>query len=621
MKAFIVNVSELFKLDTNRAPELNFDQGRRKLLIPMYQREYKWTDEKIVSLINDIKRRDKFIGNIILDETDNCYEIVDGQQRVTTCFLILVALYNCYEGHNREQERIKVLMKPCGDYVLQNDSIGEYIHEEDGLMKISISEEADVYYQTDDFKRAYNTVNKIVNELQGMDQKQDFKQKLLDCTVLVLINDNHNHTRPVEQLFLDINEKAQLLDVEDIFKGHCFEIYDITEHPALRELWVQLKKCGMEFKKLGYEDLSQFIYLYFLEEIDSNIPEKLTISGRHYLEGKTMDEAETLLKNMITYGNSVNSFYSSIYRDDYTFLDLCSESYQHRNTNDHKMMKTMCKEILTAQAQYQKLPLMHMVYWLSTHDELTRSIRHDELKRIIANLYVYACLFVLGGARKSKKNIDHTIKQAFESADPIQEVLSAVKLLRNQKVEEFIFADNYAFENLSFVYSVIDNYISNDNWITQKYTHECGYNKEHFIIPEKRNRRIKWVEDGNTFEFEYPNLITSKEKSWAINLLVIDESLNGQLQHDDIVTKIDKIKNWYDVRNEDIPKHVRIVIEHIERMDAYARLKMLKGTCADDDAIVQCYREFLQTYFIGEEPMKLKRDMEAAFKNAFQNAG
>lgn len=93
MKAFIVNVSQLFSLDTQNSEESNFSADKRKLLIPLYQREYKWEDKNIQSIVNDIKNHEKFLGNIILDEANDCYEIVDGQQRITTCFLLLLSIH------------------------------------------------------------------------------------------------------------------------------------------------------------------------------------------------------------------------------------------------------------------------------------------------------------------------------------------------------------------------------------------------------------------------------------------------------------------------------------------------------------------------------------------------
>ena len=110
MRAFVTRVCDFFKLDTGKADiEKNFREDKRELRIPLYQREYKWENEKIRALILDVKRQHKFLGNIILDEAVDCYEIADGQQRITTCYLILVYLYNFYYGNPLEQRSIRCL--------------------------------------------------------------------------------------------------------------------------------------------------------------------------------------------------------------------------------------------------------------------------------------------------------------------------------------------------------------------------------------------------------------------------------------------------------------------------------------------------------------------------------
>lgn len=57
-------------------------------------------------------------------------------------------------------------------------------------------------------------------------------------------------------------------------------------------------------------------------------------------------------------------------------------------------------------------------------------------------------------------------------------------------------------DRIAFIYSVIDNYVSNKNWLTKIYSNENGYTLEHFIIPDNRNRRVRWKNGNATFEFE-----------------------------------------------------------------------------------------------------------------------
>lgn len=619
MKAFVVKFGQLFKMDTGLQGDLvNFNVNKRRLLIPMYQREYTWTDEKIVTLVNDIKRCNKYLGNIILDEGENCYEVVDGQQRITTCFLILAYLYNKYAGRQREQATLMKLIKPYNEFILINDSIGDYISIVGDRLFLTIEEEKDIYYQANDFERAFETISKEIDKFESHEIILEFKRKLLDCEILVLINDQHDNTHPVEQLFLDINEKAQLLQVEDIFKGHCFENYEEMFHDDLKSLWIQLKKCAMGFKKFGFLDASQYIYLYLLEVEGYSIPANLTSNGKHYLDGRDMDETESVLKEMISFGQANLEFYCNLSNNDYRFIDLCTNSREYRNTSDHLMLKRMCKIMLeNTAAQYQKLPLLYFIYSLRKNAEVVNSITYEQFRKVISNLYIYMMLFILGGAKKSKKEIDYTIREAMTGEDKVNPVIVAAKELRNQKLKDFVLLENMGRDKIAFIYSIIDNYVSNKNWLSKIYSDENGYTLEHFIIPDNRNRRVRWKSDTASFEFELSADIVKAYKKKTINFLMLDGELNELLEHDDIVSKIQDIKSWFQSRNIDLPKHVFTAIDYIENLPQYDKLVYLKGVNGSKETIKENYNDFLRSYFESEEG--LLKIIQEKFIGVFQN--
>lgn len=65
-------------------------------VIPRYQRAYAWQDKEIVQLVDDIADFDStgyyYIGSLVVSKVngkDNTFEVVDGQQRLTTLFLLL----------------------------------------------------------------------------------------------------------------------------------------------------------------------------------------------------------------------------------------------------------------------------------------------------------------------------------------------------------------------------------------------------------------------------------------------------------------------------------------------------------------------------------------------------
>ncbi len=70
----------------------------KKFFIPSYQRGYRWTEQQVKDLLNDIwefsqkdKQKDEWycLQPIVVLKKDGKYNVLDGQQRLTTIFLIL----------------------------------------------------------------------------------------------------------------------------------------------------------------------------------------------------------------------------------------------------------------------------------------------------------------------------------------------------------------------------------------------------------------------------------------------------------------------------------------------------------------------------------------------------
>lgn len=81
-------------------------------IIPDYQREYVWTEKEVHQLIEDINEqidggstREYFIGMVLVSPSTqkNHYEVIDGQQRLTTFFLLLCALKHLFSGEQEKQ--------------------------------------------------------------------------------------------------------------------------------------------------------------------------------------------------------------------------------------------------------------------------------------------------------------------------------------------------------------------------------------------------------------------------------------------------------------------------------------------------------------------------------------
>jgi len=83
-------------------------KNRNELVVPRYQRDYSWNTTQAKTLLDDIancihiengklKSSQYFFGNILLKgkpvDSDQTLEIIDGQQRITTVYILLAVIY------------------------------------------------------------------------------------------------------------------------------------------------------------------------------------------------------------------------------------------------------------------------------------------------------------------------------------------------------------------------------------------------------------------------------------------------------------------------------------------------------------------------------------------------
>ena len=113
-------VTELRVLDS----EQNIFDTDMDYIIPLYQRAYAWEDKQLTQLIEDISditdETNYYIGALIVSKQDNKYEVVDGQQRLTSLYLLMNCLgldikntltFACREKSNYTLRNIKDLLQ------------------------------------------------------------------------------------------------------------------------------------------------------------------------------------------------------------------------------------------------------------------------------------------------------------------------------------------------------------------------------------------------------------------------------------------------------------------------------------------------------------------------------
>ncbi len=615
MRAGIVTIEQLFCLinpyDQVTEKELDiFRKNRTHYSIPAYQREFKWEDSKIEDLIHDINIVQKFLGIVALEEKKNTYEIVDGQQRITTLFATLIAIFNILRIDDVITYEQKCLLKYLirnDKFTLRNETIGDFCYHEGSSMRIDISEdiEIDIFKQKDDFDRLKETINNKLKEETNFykDLILQFKRKLLKSTLLLLINEKDNES--IEEVYIDINYKTQTLDVEDIYKGYCFKYVEREFHEELKGLWKDLKAIVFKFSKcFNYKNFDEYLYLYYLTIKEKrSINSKLKLRNRHILEKEDSDGILLSIKKMIKYGNNIYEFYKKIDSSKYSFKDICETD----GDVYYKKLKYMCYFIMCYEAVYRKPVFFEFINFIA-EGHIKDKIKFNNFSKFIMNYYLYSIGFLLINEQKNKSGIGYSNIDFFKNykyqdltkfMTDFNESLEAIK---KKTIFEYktILDRNYE-DQLGFAfYSVIDNYKKSKMRLTSIYhpgdLTETVYTKEHLIISGHKKNIIIWKRNnGEKYTLKFRHHWRLSEK--FINYIILEKTFNDSLENYDIIYKFDEINSHF----PKLPNHIKIFFDYVSNLSSFQELKKAKENDNIEEEVIEKYEEFINEYFVVKE--------------------
>lgn len=176
-----------------------------KFYIPNYQRGYRWTEQQVKDLLNDINEFKPEINKDTNEETWYClqpvvvrrmdendsrlekendrinwYEVIDGQQRLTTIFLIIHYFHEMWVG------KLKTRL-PTIKYATRNDGF-------EFLKCLEINNDQNVHTQGKVFKdyidyhfmkQAYKTIHDWAKEMGAAFNNNDFQSKFIHRTKVI----------------------------------------------------------------------------------------------------------------------------------------------------------------------------------------------------------------------------------------------------------------------------------------------------------------------------------------------------------------------------------------------------------------------------------------------------
>jgi uncharacterized protein with ParB-like and HNH nuclease domain len=182
-------------------------------IVPIYQRNYAWGVSEIEQLIEDIdssigdSNKNYFLGNLIVNQRDdNVYEVIDGQQRLTTLFLL-----ESYLGMNFAKDGLRFEAREKSNRTLNMLSKGnknELIEELASVEILKGYQIIDSYFKSNNIDK-----NDLTKKLE----------RVFIVRVQVPQGIDLNH------YFEIMNTRGEQLELHEIAKAKFLEVLD-TEH-------------------------------------------------------------------------------------------------------------------------------------------------------------------------------------------------------------------------------------------------------------------------------------------------------------------------------------------------------------------------------------------------------
>lgn len=231
-------------------------------IVPDYQREYVWqSDVHVARFLQDISDEFKhdakvqsnyFIGSaIIVEREDKSFDVVDGQQRLTTIIITLCVIRNILKAielqddeANIKDELLKIVKELLYKYDIATKKQTarltlQYAESKDYLYKL-ISEKEFTDVPTPSIKRmqaAYNTIYDHFKELEQNDVSilLNFVSYFLINVELVLITPDDLGS--ALKIFETINQRGASLNAMDLLKNLLFSHAKEDDFKTIKDTW------------------------------------------------------------------------------------------------------------------------------------------------------------------------------------------------------------------------------------------------------------------------------------------------------------------------------------------------------------------------------------------------
>lgn len=288
--------------------------------IPRYQRLYVWGDEQIKTLFEDVHaactsgKPMYFLGAVITVKSkyhDNCFDLVDGQQRFTTLWLIANELQGDLSAFTKIGEELRLkfaIRKEVYDYF---DRLKKN-RQEQGLDEVG-----NELYKV---SKALKAIRSLISEkLRSEEEKQAFIQYLL-TQLYIIVTEVPKETN-LNKLFETLNNRGVQLNQHEILKNKLLsKISNKQERIRFGKLWNACSNMGEYVERnINIEvgvNLAKYTKKHDLFLCQKDIFDELIKQGRSDSQAFQLSKILESKEEKATEEKSISEYYATNTNDD-----------------------------------------------------------------------------------------------------------------------------------------------------------------------------------------------------------------------------------------------------------------------------------------------------------------
>lgn len=336
------------------------ERNKRVFKVPVYQRNYDWSNIQCEKLYQDImlaNERDQkhFTGTIVYivgtaSSTLNEVLIIDGQQRLTTMYILLKALYDSAKGISvRIEEEIKDVMfnRNCDEeYKLKLKPV----KSDNEQLILLIKDRIDDMDRNSNIYKNYITFKKLIDDTcnNGL-ELSDILNGIKKLEMVEIVLDKSQGDEP-QKIFESINSTGLELSLSDLVRNYLL-MDDDNQDDLYENYWAIIEK------NVGYRNLGDFVINFLNAQINKSVnsnnayrlfKEHCEINGfthKDILEQlkRTSKYYGAFIGENTYYSSEINKYLNSFYAIKqttiYPLLFKIFDDYEYKKIDE----KTLCK--------------------------------------------------------------------------------------------------------------------------------------------------------------------------------------------------------------------------------------------------------------------------------------